>query len=78
MAVLTLWEELEWWSCTYCDRPFGPKVVCQVDHITPLAKGGLHTLSNLAPSCEECNRAKSDLDIEVWIAILAGQLVTPR
>lgn len=77
-AVLALWEELEWWACVYCDASFDRKVVCQIDHVTPLAKGGLHNFSNLAPSCEECNRAKSDLDIDTWIAITAGQSVTER
>lgn len=66
------WEELEWFSCTYCDAQFGPKVVAEVDHVVPLAKGGLHNWSNLAPACRACNKAKSDLDMSDWLAITAG------
>ncbi|WP_406324036.1 HNH endonuclease [Streptomyces niveus] len=71
--VLRRWEEMEAWSCTYCDRPFGLMVVLEVDHIRPMAAGGLHEWSNLAPACRECNRLKSDQDVETWIAIHAGQ-----
>ncbi|WP_079134542.1 HNH endonuclease signature motif containing protein [Streptomyces sp. EN16] len=76
--VLRRWEELEWWACVYCDAPFGPMVVAEVDHITPLARGGLHEWVNLAPACAGCNRAKSDLDMSDWLGVLAGQLDTER
>lgn len=32
----------------------------QIDHVIPLAKGGLDELDNLAPSHRSCNRAKGD------------------
>lgn len=76
--VLRRWEELEWWSCAYCDRSFGEKVVLEIDHIRPLAKGGLHTWSNLAPACRECNQSKSDHELVVWIQFFAGQMDTER
>ncbi|MEV7425204.1 HNH endonuclease signature motif containing protein [Streptomyces sp. NPDC091212] len=76
--VLRRWEELEWWSCTYCDAPFGGMVVAEVDHIRPLAKGGLHIWVNLAPSCRDCNRSKGDRDMTDWLVVLAGQLDTER
>ncbi|MEU8840277.1 HNH endonuclease signature motif containing protein [Streptomyces roseus] len=71
--VVQLWEELEWWSCAYCDADFGGAVIPEVDHVTPLAKGGLHEWSNLAPACAECNRLKSDRDMADWLSVLAGQ-----
>ncbi|WP_420705683.1 HNH endonuclease [Streptomyces sp. NRRL F-5630] len=71
--VLRRWEELEWWSCVYCDRSFGQRVALEIDHIRPLASGGLHEWSNLAPSCARCNRAKADTDVAAW---LASSLVT--
>ncbi|MFE5093269.1 HNH endonuclease [Streptomyces sp. NPDC056638] len=74
--VLRRWEELEWWACAYCDASFGPMVVAEVDHITPVAKGGVHEWSNLAPTCSECNRAKSDMDMPEWIRLTAGQVDT--
>lgn len=73
-AVLRLWEELDWFACTYCDEPFGQMVVCEVDHVIPLAGGGVDELWNLAPACAPCNRAKNDLPAEVWLTYLAGQM----
>jgi 5-methylcytosine-specific restriction endonuclease McrA len=74
--VLRRWEELEWWACAYCDSSFGPMVVAEVDHITPIAKGGVHAWGNLAPACAGCNRAKSDLDMSEWLPLVAGQPYT--
>lgn len=42
-------------GCWMCG---GPKE--QVDHVKPLAKGGMHVLSNLRPACGSCNRSKKD------------------
>ncbi|MER5501330.1 HNH endonuclease [Streptomyces sp. NPDC002561] len=66
--VLRRWEELEWWSCAYCDAPFGQMVVAEVDHVRPLAKGGIHAWHNLTPACRTCNQSKGDMDVEVWLA----------
>ncbi|MYR43114.1 hypothetical protein GTW67_14075 [Streptomyces sp. SID5910] len=43
-------------------------VVAEVDHVRPLAKGGVHHPFNLAPSCGPCNRAKGDTDVMSWLA----------
>ncbi|MEV4037683.1 HNH endonuclease [Streptomyces umbrinus] len=74
--VLRRWEELEWWSCAYCDEPFGQKVVAEIDHVRPLARGGLHEWSNLAPSCAGCNRDKADRDVTEWLSNRPGQSFT--
>ncbi|WP_211833247.1 HNH endonuclease signature motif containing protein [Streptomyces asiaticus] len=71
--ILRAWEELDWWSCTYCDAPLGPKVVCEVDHVIPLAAGGVHELWNLAPACRPCNQGKSAQPAEVWLTSLASR-----
>lgn len=45
--------------CQYCgSNP--PKVVLEVDHITPVSKGGNNDLNNLITSCFNCNRGKRD------------------
>jgi 5-methylcytosine-specific restriction endonuclease McrA len=42
--------------CAYC----GNKVQeLTQDHITPLSKGGRHTLSNIVPACRTCNSKKN-------------------
>ncbi|MFB7114088.1 HNH endonuclease signature motif containing protein [Streptomyces sp. NPDC056291] len=76
--VLRLWEELEWWSCVYCDIPFGQMVAAEIDHVRPLAYGGVHEWPNLAPACGDCNRSKSDRDVGEWLASSTGQSLTDR
>jgi 5-methylcytosine-specific restriction endonuclease McrA len=59
--------------CTYCESPIivdrtEPKrtrfldrhyrSTPELDHIIPLARGGPHTVENLTPSCQFCNRSK--------------------
>lgn len=41
--------------CVYCGRKM--QRLTQ-DHITPLSKGGSHTLSNVVPACQRCNSKK--------------------
>lgn len=74
--VLRRWEELEVWSCAYCDCAFNEKVVPEVDHIRPLAKGGLHEWANFAPACARCNRLKADQDVGEWLAKTTGEGIT--
>ncbi|MET7939687.1 HNH endonuclease signature motif containing protein [Streptomyces sp. NPDC005302] len=71
--ALRRWEEQELWTCTYCDSAFGEKVVLEMDHVRPLAKGGLHEWANLVPACSLCNRSKGDQDVCSWLAQTAGQ-----
>lgn len=46
-------------TCQYCGRT-PPKVILEVDHIQPVAKGGCGDESNLVTACFDCNRGKSD------------------
>lgn len=51
-----------------------------VDHVKPLAAGGLHTLANLRPACRFCNSRKRDRwygvdrldELTAWINIRAA------
>lgn len=70
--ALRRWEDADVWSCAYCDAAFSEKVVVEVDHVHPLAKGGAHDMYNLAPACALCNRTKGDADICTWLAEIAG------
>ncbi|MEU3986126.1 HNH endonuclease signature motif containing protein [Streptomyces sp. NPDC026672] len=74
--VLRRWEELEEWSCAYCDASFAAMVVAEVDHVRPLAKGGLHEWSNLVPACALCNRTKSDRDVFDFVSESTGESLT--
>jgi HNH endonuclease len=47
--------------CEYCDAPeIISNVAFEVDHTTPLSKGGTDDLENLALCCRICNLRKSD------------------
>ena len=46
---------------------------CHADHITPLSKGGPHSVENLCVSCPKCNHAKSAKLLEKW----NSQLIQP-
>ena len=41
------------WTCAYCSAPHE-----HMDHAMPRALGGLHTISNVVPSCASCNLRK--------------------
>jgi len=52
------WEEIKsayGHRCVYCRRKM--KRLTQ-DHLTPISKGGAHTLANVVPACQSCNSKK--------------------
>lgn len=52
------------YTCQYC-KERGGKLEC--DHVVPVAKGGVHAISNLVTACFSCNRAKRDKLVTEWI-----------
>lgn len=48
--------------CAYCGSD-GP---LHLDHVEPLARGGLHTPDNLVPACQRCNLSKLAKPVEAW------------
>ena len=42
--------------CAFCSSTEG----IQIDHVTPIAKGGVHGIGNLQPLCAKCNISKHD------------------
>lgn len=46
-------------KCQYCGSS-APDVVLEVDHISPVSKGGKNHLMNLVTACFDCNRGKKD------------------
>ena len=41
-----------------------------MDHLTPLSRGGSHTLENLVPACGRCNMQKSAKTYEEWLVFV--------
>lgn len=49
-------------TCQYCGKQ-APSVVLNVDHITPVAKGGEDDITNLITACFDCNMGKKDIEL---------------
>lgn len=41
-------------TCVYCGAP-----ATEVDHVTPVSRGGSHSPSNLVAACTPCNQRKN-------------------
>lgn len=50
-------------TCVYCGAS-SPNVTIECDHKTPVSKGGKDTMDNLVTSCWDCNRGKSNKDVD--------------
>lgn len=58
--TLTEWLELKKkyeFTCLCCGKK-EPDIILTVDHIIPLAAGGLNKIENIQPLCGTCNRKK--------------------
>lgn len=55
--------------CAYCNQ----RRKLTLDHIDPLARGGLHEPENAAAACNECNTRKYDRPLVVWLALRAQE-----
>jgi len=49
-------------TCQYCGKS-SPNVVLEVDHIEPISKDGNNDLLNLITSCYDCNRGKTNIEL---------------
>lgn len=49
-------------KCHYCGRN-PPTVFLELDHIIPVSKGGTNQIDNLTTACFECNRGKSNVEL---------------
>lgn len=43
--------------------------IASLDHVIPIATGGLDVPHNHTPACRQCNASKSDTPLLVWLAI---------
>ena len=55
LYTLAAWD----FRCAYC----GMRQPLTQDHVTPLSKGGSHTLDNIVPACALCNGSKGVRDV---------------
>lgn len=59
------WRKKKWVVCYWCRKREIPRR-CHSDHITPLSRGGLHVIENLAISCQGCNNRKYSSTLNEW------------
>ena len=50
----------------------------QVDHRTPLSRGGANSIDNILPACRKCNTEKGQLTEAEFRARLAAEQAQPR
>ena len=48
-------------NCVYCGSPAE-----HLDHVIPIARGGKHSIGNLAPACAFCNMSKGAKLVSEW------------
>jgi 5-methylcytosine-specific restriction endonuclease McrA len=51
-------------KCAYCQRDMHGRY--EVDHVTPLSRGGSNYPENLACTCRRCNRSKGSKTLTEW------------
>lgn len=61
-----------WWHnklqqglCHYCGQKFKPEELT-MDHVIPLARGGMSTKNNLVTACKACNNKKKQNLSKSW------------
>ena len=69
-------RKTRWWRkkiakgiCYYCGKYVGSNNLT-MDHLVPLARGGLSIRANLVPACKECNSKKKDSLAFEWEGFL--------
>lgn len=56
------WDDADYAGCYWCDGAFTEADPLHIDHLTPLALGGPHTVANLVPAHASCNASKGAKD----------------
>jgi len=56
-ALIARWHLAKTFICYFCGGRF-PTSELEIDHVTPLSKGGRHSMDNLCRSCSGCNNKK--------------------
>lgn len=59
-------------TCPYCGININ-KENAHLDHMTPISKGGVHSIYNVIMSCAKCNIAKNNMSFKQWM----GELEEP-
>ena len=55
-------------ECGYCKKSMENKKDRQIDHIVSIFHKGNHAVSNLTPSCKECNQSKNRRTVQDFLS----------
>lgn len=55
-------------TCQYCGAK-APDAILEVDHITPVSKGGTNNILNLITACKGCNSGKTNIPLSDYSAV---------
>ncbi len=61
--------ERDSYTCQFCNKVFSPEHLT-IDHLIPLARGGLDEPTNWVTACRSCNQQKADKPLEEFAASL--------
>ena len=50
--------------CAYCRDP---DAIVEIEHVTPLSRGGSNRIANIVPACSACNNEKGALTPQEWL-----------
>lgn len=65
VQLLNRWAEFGY-ACAYCGKPDHRADELELEHVTPISRGGDHHLSNIVPACHQCNMSKRSSDALAW------------
>lgn len=54
-------------ACAYCGEEFGEDRPPELEHLTPLSRGGYHRVENVVPACANCNKRKGSMTYEEFM-----------
>lgn len=54
------------YTCVYCGKENPDDLT--LDHLFPIAKGGMDIRANMVACCMDCNKDKDDMTVLEWIA----------
>jgi 5-methylcytosine-specific restriction endonuclease McrA len=62
--------------CRYCSSPFDGTE--ELDHLTPVARGGTNDIGNLTSACLACNRAKGSKSLNEFMVFRVRRRLSVR
>ena len=61
------------WTCQFCGRK-PPSSELTIDHLVPLAHGGLDEMTNYVTCCKPCNERKDSLPLQEFAESVAIEI----